>query len=118
MYALSQLLGGYSIIFCLFCRITGCGSAVCLLCCFPLEPEPFPILTVADSSTDTKIILLIRQIFNNKKEMRFFSLLFPKDSENLKRFDIGLQEVGAKRCLNGVNKCKKKKHRENRKKLP
>ena len=36
----------------------------------------------------------------------FFSLLFPKDSENLKSLDIGLREVGAKRRLNGVNKWK------------
>ena len=35
----------------------------------------------------------------------FFPLLFPTDSENLKSFDIGLQEVGAKRPLNGVRKC-------------
>ena len=34
----------------------------------------------------------------------FFPLLFPKDSENLKSWDIGLQEVGTKRHLNGENK--------------
>ena len=34
----------------------------------------------------------------------FFSLLFPKDFEDLKNLDIGLWEVGAKRCLNSVNK--------------
>ena len=32
-------------------------------------------------------------------------LLFPKDFKNLKRLDIGLHEVGAKRQLNGVRKC-------------
>ena len=37
----------------------------------------------------------------------FFPLLFPKDFEYLKFLDIGLQEVGAKRPLNWVNKCKK-----------
>ena len=34
----------------------------------------------------------------------FFPLLFPKDSENFKSFDIGFWEVGAQRRLNGVNK--------------
>ena len=34
----------------------------------------------------------------------FFPLLFPKDSESLKIFDIGLREVGAKRPLNGTSK--------------
>ena len=80
--------------------------------------------TDADSSTDTKKILLRRQVSpppKKKKEKRkkmccdftpfmsksfqiwdnFFPLVFPKDSKNLKRLDIGLQDVGAKRCLNG-----------------
>ena len=39
----------------------------------------------------------------------FFSLLFPKDSENLKSLDIGLLEVGAKRRLNGVRNINTKK---------
>ena len=39
----------------------------------------------------------------------FFSLLFPKDSENLKSLDIGLWEVGAKRRLNGVRNTNTKK---------
>ena len=34
----------------------------------------------------------------------FFPLLFPKDSESLKIFDIRLWEVGAKRQLNGTSK--------------
>ena len=34
----------------------------------------------------------------------FFPLLFPKDSESLKIFDIRLREVGAKRPLNGTSK--------------
>ena len=34
----------------------------------------------------------------------FFPLLFPKDSESLKIFDIRLWEVGAKRLLNGTSK--------------
>ena len=34
----------------------------------------------------------------------FFPLLFPKDSESLKIFDIWLREVGAKRPLNGTSK--------------
>ena len=39
----------------------------------------------------------------------FFLLVFPKASENLKSLDIGRQEVGAKRRLNGVNKRRRKK---------
>ena len=35
----------------------------------------------------------------------FFPLLFPKQSEYLKRLDIGLWELGAKKPLNGVRKC-------------
>ena len=38
----------------------------------------------------------------------FFPLLSPKDSENLKSLDIGLQEMGTKKRLNGVNKWEKK----------
>ena len=34
----------------------------------------------------------------------FFPLVFPKDSESLKIFDIQLREVGAKRPLNGTSK--------------
>ena len=34
----------------------------------------------------------------------FFSLISPKDSDDLKSLDIGLMEVGAKRRLNGMNK--------------
>ena len=34
-----------------------------------------------------------------------FSLLFPRDSENLNSLDIGLREMGAKRQLNRVRKC-------------
>ena len=37
----------------------------------------------------------------------FFPLLFPKNSESLKKLDIGLREVGAKRPLNGTSKVKK-----------
>ena len=37
----------------------------------------------------------------------FFPLLFAKDSESLKILDIWLQEVGAKRPLNGTSKVKK-----------
>ena len=37
------------------------------------------------------------QIWNH-----LFSLLFPKDSENLKSLGVGLWEVGAKRLLKGV----------------
>ena len=39
------------------------------------------------------------QIWDN-----FFPLLSPKDSEYLKSLDIGLQEVGAKIPLGGVDK--------------
>ena len=38
---------------------------------------------------------------------QLFPLLSPKDSEYLKILDIGLLEMGAKRCLNGVNKWRK-----------
>ena len=75
--------------------------------------------TNADSRTDTKKILLVWQnlpefffflrsnftVFISKSfQIRdhFFPLLFPKDSENLKSLDIGLQEMGAKRRLKGV----------------
>ena len=40
----------------------------------------------------------------------FFPIFFSKDSENLKSFDIGLQEVGAKRCLKRMNKWRRKKY--------
>ena len=46
IYAWSQLLGGYSIIFLIFCWITGCGSASLKLCvsnaASPWSPCPFP----------------------------------------------------------------------------
>ena len=42
----------------------------------------------------------------------FFSLFFPKDSENLKSLDIGLWEVGAKRPLNEVRKCDWQTHKQ------
>ena len=35
-------------------------------------------------------------------------LLFRKDSESLKILDIGLQEVGAKSCLNGTIKVNRR----------
>ena len=38
----------------------------------------------------------------------FFPLVFPRDLGNLKSFDIGLREVGAKGRLNRVNKWRKK----------
>ena len=82
------------------------------------------LLTDADSSTDTKKILLVRQnlskIKNKKlrcdltpfmsKSIQIWDHSFPflpKYSKNLKSLDIGLQELGAKRRLNGVNKWKK-----------
>ena len=43
-------------------------------------------------------------------EDHFFSLVIPKDSENLKNFDIGLWEGEVKRRLNGVNKGRKRKN--------
>ena len=73
----------------------------------------------ANSSTDTKKILLVRQNSLKKKtawkfytiyEQKFSNLiqsLFPKDPTNLKSLDIRIQ-VGAKRYLNRVNKCQKK----------
>ena len=78
--------------------------------------------TDADSSTNTKKILLVRK--NSQKKKLFcaeilhplwpkvfksaitsFHYFSPKDSENLKSFDIGIWEVGTKRPLNGVRKC-------------
>ena len=50
-----------------------------------------------------------RQLSNKNVQMldHFFPLLFPKDSESLKIFDIRLQEVGAKRPLNSTSKVNK-----------
>ena len=47
-----------------------------------------------------------RPLPNNNVQIldNFFPLLFPKDSESLKIFDIRLREVGAKRPLNGTSK--------------
>ena len=42
----------------------------------------------------------------------FFPLLFPKDSESLKIFDIRLLEVGAKRPLNGTSKVNRQTNRQ------
>ena len=69
--------------------------------------------TDADSTTDTKKIMLVRQNWSKKKLFLrdnftpfmhksihiwnyLFPLVFPEDLENLKSLDIGLQEVGAK----------------------
>ena len=69
--------------------------------------------TNADSSTNTKKILLVRQNSSTKKLLlrvnlttfisksfqiwdHFLPLFFPKDSKNLKSLDIGLWKVGAK----------------------
>ena len=40
----------------------------------------------------------------------FFPLIFPKDSESLKIFDILLREVEAKRPLNGTSKVNRQTH--------
>ena len=42
----------------------------------------------------------------------FFPLLFPKNSESLKIFDIPLREVGAKRPLNGTSKVNGQTNRQ------
>ena len=42
----------------------------------------------------------------------FFPLLFPKDSESVKIFDIQLREVGAKRPLNGTSKVNRQTDRQ------
>ena len=42
----------------------------------------------------------------------FFPLLFPKNSESLKIFDIPLREVGAKRPLNGTSKVNRHTNRK------
>ena len=42
----------------------------------------------------------------------FFPLLFPKDSESQKIFDIRLREVGAKRPLNGTSKVNRQTDRQ------
>ena len=70
--------------------------------------------TDADSSTDTKQILLVRQNLQKKRRKKlrgdftlfmrqrftigdhFFPILFHKDSKYLKSLDIGLHEVGTK----------------------
>ena len=73
------------------------------------------LATDADSSTNAiggwtkaksakKTFILrgdFRQLPNNNCQMldHFFPLLFPKDSGSLKKFDIRLSEVGAKRAL-------------------
>ena len=82
------------------------------------------LLTNADCSTNTKIILLLRQ--NSLKKQTFFcAAIFhplwakvlksetisfpyfsPKDSKNLTSLDIELWELGAKRGLNRVYKWK------------
>ena len=46
----------------------------------------------------------------------FFPLLFPKDSESLKTFDIRLREVGAKRPLNGTSKVNVRQNQQKKKK--
>ena len=79
--------------------------------------------TGADSSTDTKQILIVLQNFPKKTLLRAanlhplrakvfkyqttsFHYFSPKDSQQSKRLDIGLWEVGGKRRLNRVNKKK------------
>ena len=42
----------------------------------------------------------------------FFPLLFPKDSESLKTWDIQIREVGAKRPLNGTSKVNRQTDRQ------
>ena len=42
----------------------------------------------------------------------FFPLLFPKDSETQKIFEIRLREVGAKRPLNGTSKVNRQTNRQ------
>ena len=59
----------------------------------------------ADCSTNTQKILLVGQ--NSPKNK-----LFPKDSKTIKSLDIGLQEVGAKKPLNGVRKWDKQTNTE------
>ena len=48
----------------------------------------------------------LRPLPNKNVQMldHFFPLLFPKDSESLKIFDIQLREVGAERPVNGTSK--------------
>ena len=85
--------------------------------------------TNADSSTDTKKILLVRQnlpktnfflpgdfrpLSNKNVQMwdHFFPLLFPKDSESLKILEIRFREVGAKRPLNGTSKVNRQTNKQ------
>ena len=84
------------------------------------------LLTDADSSNNTKKnpaskakfakkkLLFARRFYTHYKQKfqvwsHFFSLLLPKDSENLKILDIGLCKVGAKSPLNGVRNTDTKK---------
>ena len=60
------------------------------------------LLIDADSSTNTKFTPFMSK--SCQIQGHYFLLLFLEDLEKVKIMDIGLQEVGAKRCLNGVNK--------------
>ena len=92
--------------------------------------ETLNLSTDADSSTDTKKILLVRQSLPKKNFFlcgnltpficksfqiwdNFFPFLFPKDFGNLKSFNIGLWEVGVSKPLNEVNKWRKKIRKKN-----
>ena len=82
------------------------------------KQETKHLSTDEDSSTTTKKILFVKQnspffclailyplsakVF--KSETTSFHYFSPKDSENLKSLDIGLQEKGAKRRLNGMKR--------------
>ena len=48
----------------------------------------------------------------NVQMLDLFPLLFPKDSESLKIFDIRLWEVGARRPLNGTSKVNGQTNRQ------
>ena len=126
-----------------FCQLIVCRRAIQIfqkkifsyifLCfsthCQQISPASASLLikilhTDADSSTDNKKILLVRQnslkiifflraiihplwakVF--KSETTSFNEFTPRIRKNLKSLDIGHREVGAKRCLNGVNKGEK-----------
>ena len=75
----------------------------------------FPPCFVRQNQQQQKNIFLrgnFRPLPNKNVQMldHFFPLLFPKDSESLKIFDIRLREVGEKRLLNGTSKVNRQTH--------
>ena len=64
----------------------------------------FPPCFVRQNQPKTFYLFVHFRPFPNQNVQVFFPLLFPMDSASLKILDIQLQEVGAKRRLNGTSK--------------